>query len=1155
VARVVVDGTNTHIADLVAVSPGSATVRAIASADTTKFAEARITVSPATIALVTITPPTADVIKGQTVSLAAGATTARGVRVTDRPVAWTTSNSTVATVSTQGIVTGVALGTATITATIEGVSGTASLSVRTGAVAQVVITPPSPQISRGGTLRLTVLASDAFGNGVDLAGKTVTWTSNSPAVATVTDGLVTGVAAGQATITATVDGKAGSETVRVVEAPPASIEIVAGVSSVEEGKTLPLQVVVRDAAGNPLSLSTAWRSLDTQIATVSAAGVVTGVTAGATPARIIVSVPASATTLLADTSLITVTPTAVASVDVGLATGSIEVGEQTAATATLHSESGQVLTGRTVTWASSAPNVASVSASGVVIGVGPGSATITALREGKIGSASLQVLAPAPDRIELSPATASIALGSTQMLTPVVRDKRGGVVTGCAITWTTSNPSVATVTAGVVTGVAPGSATITAHCLTKQATAAITVTQGPALSITGVFLYGTSTLANLANLSGMVEVVAEYAFAGQTPTTLELLVDGQVVRSLSVTTSGGCSSVCRLPLNTSYVNGNTGPVSILNGSRTISVRLSFQGAAALLASTAAVFNNPDEFVADQIMSPSGGFTNDRREQWYGGPNGSATVTLAPLIHTPGRVVTSVSVKLGSGPTLTDGSAPFSVVFNATTYTAYSSQLAGDQPMIVGSTYSDGSRGPSAFAVGSRVFPIRVDFAPPTPPTVPSMPVWLNAQYYFLMGVTQGQDAGVGMGATVPFAGVTTGTLPADGVPCADGLTVVATASQLSPDKTYRGRVVSTDVLGNRSCTDVRPGGISGGTFKVDFVAPTLTMAAGPQRDGLIASEPTPDFVLAVSDNESGLGPNPVRVTLQKWVAGGASTCLIGSPPNCGASAQPTTFPSNDGSNGYYHVTFVAVDQAGNSSGSGAFNYIIDNAAPVVSLVSVPSSLTVRDSATVSFSATDNIGLVWAFPAISYGSIALRTQTTLSLSPGFGPQFVGSARGDFTLTLPARCITSQPPSGISVTVQDQARLSGSATHAIAPNQLESCGLVGNATFSSFGISPAPASVSRSFGTTTLTVDVNVPPDNVVSPFSRVLFYQADGGVYQPIGAGAISMVQYGNDRRWYYKLVWDPYENTVPIGNVTVLALLVDEDGDALSVTTTVNVTP
>src|SRR5262249_21529731 len=118
------------------------------------------------VAVVEVTPATADVPVGSTIQLTASLKDAGGEPLTGRTVVWSSSASPCASVSQAGLVTGVAVGTATITATSEGVSGSASVTVssNTGAVASVVVTPATSSISVGGTVQLTATPKDASGN-------------------------------------------------------------------------------------------------------------------------------------------------------------------------------------------------------------------------------------------------------------------------------------------------------------------------------------------------------------------------------------------------------------------------------------------------------------------------------------------------------------------------------------------------------------------------------------------------------------------------------------------------------------------------------------------------------------------------------------------------------------------------------------------------------------------------------------------------------------------------------------------------------------------------------------------------------------------------------------------------------------------------------
>src|SRR5207253_731812 len=149
-----------------------------------------------------------------TVQLTATPRDASGNPLTGRAISWSSSNNNIATVNGSGLVTGVTAGSVTITATSEGQSGTASITVAGAPVASVTVTPPSASVPAGQTVQLTATLKDANGN--VLTGRTVTWASNNTTVATVnSSGLVTTKAAGPATITATSGGQNGTSAITV----------------------------------------------------------------------------------------------------------------------------------------------------------------------------------------------------------------------------------------------------------------------------------------------------------------------------------------------------------------------------------------------------------------------------------------------------------------------------------------------------------------------------------------------------------------------------------------------------------------------------------------------------------------------------------------------------------------------------------------------------------------------------------------------------------------------------------------------------------------------------------------------------------------------------------------------------------------------------
>jgi uncharacterized protein YjdB len=117
-------------------------------------------------------------------------------------------------VSPAGVVTGVAPGNVTISASAGGKTGTAAITVQLAPVSRIVVTPANPSVKVNNTVQLTATVYDAQNN--VLTGRTVTWNSSNTNRATVNStGLVTGKATGTATITASSGGKSGSTAVTV----------------------------------------------------------------------------------------------------------------------------------------------------------------------------------------------------------------------------------------------------------------------------------------------------------------------------------------------------------------------------------------------------------------------------------------------------------------------------------------------------------------------------------------------------------------------------------------------------------------------------------------------------------------------------------------------------------------------------------------------------------------------------------------------------------------------------------------------------------------------------------------------------------------------------------------------------------------------------
>ncbi|MDY6276489.1 MAG: Ig-like domain-containing protein [Bacilli bacterium] len=317
------------------------------------------------------------------------------------------------------------------------------------------------------TLVATVLPSGA-------TNKNVTWTSSNSTVASVDqNGKVTANEAGTATITVeTQDGgfKANCEV---------TVTAVYHVTGVTLSKTqLNLNVGASEtltptvSPSNATDKSVSWSSSNSSVASVSTSGTVTAVAAGS--ATITVKTNDGNKTA---TCTVTVSEVAVTSVTLSKTSTTLVRGGSETLTATVLPANA---TNNNITWSSSNSSVASVS-NGTVTAVAVGSATITATSQAdsnKKASCTVTVNPKGVISISLNKTELALNVDQSDTLTvtfnPTDADDQ-------AITWSTSNSSIATVSNGTVTAKAVGSATITAtsHDGNKTATCAVTVTEAP----------------------------------------------------------------------------------------------------------------------------------------------------------------------------------------------------------------------------------------------------------------------------------------------------------------------------------------------------------------------------------------------------------------------------------------------------------------------------------------------------------------------------------------------------------------------------------------------------------------------------------------------------------------------------------------------------
>lgn len=319
-------------------------------------------------------------------------------------------------------------------------------------VTGVTLNKTSTSIQVGGTETLTATVSPK-----DAANKKVTWKSSNAAIASVdANGKVTGVKAGEATITVTTEDGGKTATCKVTvsdkEIKVTGVKLNKSETSLLVGgnETLTATVLPEDATNQNVT----WKSDKPEIATVDANGKVTAVKVG--EATITVTTEDGGKTA---TCKVTVSETSVAVTGVTLnkTETSIFVGGSETLTATVAPADA---TNQKVTWKSDKPEIATVDANGKVTGVKAGEATITVTTEDGGKTATCKVTVKPNLVSEITLAALAIYVGESKAVTATVKPDDA---TNKELTWKSSDESIATVDAtGKVTGVKIGTTTITA---------------------------------------------------------------------------------------------------------------------------------------------------------------------------------------------------------------------------------------------------------------------------------------------------------------------------------------------------------------------------------------------------------------------------------------------------------------------------------------------------------------------------------------------------------------------------------------------------------------------------------------------------------------------------------------------------------------------
>lgn len=472
---------------LTGVTPGTTQVLAVLGG---AMAQVPVTVTANTILYIAVLPGNVTIGAGATSQLRAMARRADNTLrdVTDLAT-WSTTNASFVTVGSaaadRGLVRGVTAGSAQVEASLQGLKGSATVTVSAPTVVALVVSPPVLRMPVGYEFLSASLAkSDGTSEEV---GGTAVWSSSNPQVAEVEvyDGYAYVIAKvpGTATITASAQGKSASCAVTVTNATLTQIQISPATPQLQLGASQKLVAtgIYSDFSSVNLTWYATWTSSQPAVAQVDNSqfsydrGKVSSLSAGST----VITVNFNGVT---GSTAITVTPATLTRIQVAPFAPKIPVGFDTYMRATgIFSDNTTRDLSYEVAWSSSVPGTASVDPYGRLAPHAAGVTTVRANYLGVVGSTDVTVTNATLSSVAITPANVSIAVQATQLLKAMGTFSDGTTMeVTWYVTWLSSQPAVADVRndypwTGELKGLSPGTTAITAVRGSVQGTAQVTV--------------------------------------------------------------------------------------------------------------------------------------------------------------------------------------------------------------------------------------------------------------------------------------------------------------------------------------------------------------------------------------------------------------------------------------------------------------------------------------------------------------------------------------------------------------------------------------------------------------------------------------------------------------------------------------------------------
>jgi len=600
---------------------------------------------------------------------------------------WFSSNTKIATVTADGMVTAVGPGEVTLIASSGTQTGSAVVSVRTKDIASLRLAPATSSVYPKATTQLQITAYDDAGRAMALPQGAERWNTSDANVLVVDDlGTVTGKAKGSAVVTARIGSKSATASVNVLDEPVATVNVALDASTLDLGQITQAVATLKDATGSTLGGRTiAWQSSNPAISTVNALGVVTAVARG------------SATiSAIADGKVggapVTVATKPIGSVAISPNPASATIGQSAQLSAVVKDAAGAALVGRSITWASSNAAVASVSSTGLVSAVGAGSSTISATADGISGQATFTSATVKTASIVISPGSPNVQVGQDVQLSATAYDAAGNVLAARVPAWSSSNPTVATVSnSGRVTGVSKGSANITAAVDGKSSSAAVAVNAPPPAPVASLTVSLSSSALNVGQSTQAAAVARDAA--------------GNVLTGRAIAWSSAATTLATVSSTGQVAAIAAGSVSIVassegvNGSATLVVAIAPPQPVAtvsLSATSTSMLFGQSQLIAASVRDALGNQLDGRTIAWSSSNLGVITVSPSGQVQAVGAgsstIMATSEGKSGTiSITVTAPVVPVSSVSLAAGFTS----LALGQTMQVTATPKDSHGTPLA----------------------------------------------------------------------------------------------------------------------------------------------------------------------------------------------------------------------------------------------------------------------------------------------------------------------------------------------------------------------------------------------------------------------------------------------------------------------------